>query len=1014
MFIDSRCQIIGHQEQQIIGICTNSHCRQQSRRICLKCYEMHMNDRFYKPANIKDQNALQDLIDEFINKNQETINNIFIQCQRQKYLLNLEHINFIELQNQKHVKLMEIIQQIQQFDDKYWNSINLFDYFTNYDKDISIQSYLQQFQSKIIKIDNIKDDYILNQSKQQFSVESLQEIQIQSDFQHNLLQHLKKNNDILLNNVFSNSLFIQKQRDDNPFITMFEIALQEGIKHKYLGSKLRTFNVNQQFSGIHHLIQNIKDYELLYIQSLQIVNSQGFNQSTIKQQQVLDLLNDSIYSNSDYHKPYLLKGIQIYIFIANILTSLNKNSEALNIINHAIDLDKNCSEAYYLKAQLLSNLGRNQEALEQYDKVIKLNPTYTSTYFNKAILLEKLKKYSEAIDLYEKVIRLDPKFNDAYINLGFKLNIVAALFEKQKFFEDSIIVQQEAIQVNERNPLLYHNLGNNLLKQEIHFQICKDLIKLQQCLIKQQNWMIRIQFFMRAKVLEEKYLAKTQIKLGSKRKLQLHKKLQKIQKLVNFNSKIKKVFIFNNSKNELDDSQMLHKDQLKFQTKQINQQRQLGNQKALKLSQSSFCTKVLSALIIFLLFFFFQRTIQIMERQECSLVLNNIALKLQQHNLNEEIINIYHKSIELNSNNETIHINLSNLYLSKGSYLKAINQSKEAINLNSSNFEPYFQLGLSLQNIGQLEDSIPYFDQAIQLNPHNALTFYQKGTVYHNPPGYALQLLGNHNDAIQMLKNVIKLDSEYYLFKIFKEYHTKTVDMFDQAKQYNQSYLDAQINKGIFILNAAYSLQALQKYISAIYECDQALKLDNQNVIYKYRLGNSLFFQKEYDNAIEEFEKSLKLDPENLQGIIMKGRCFQSKGNQKIAIQLFDKAIQLNPLESNSYIYKGVSCFLIKRLEDAHNLLDKAITLDPLNALAYREKGNIYYKQKVYKDAITYYLQALQINPQNVDLYSKLGELYKREEDFIKSREYYMKSPEYQKKQKDIVKIVDDLKQKID
>ena len=34
------------------------------------------------------------------------------------------------------------------------------------------------------------------------------------------------------------------------------------------------------------------------------------------------------------------------------MISLNKNNEALNIINHAIDLDNNCSEAYNLKGYL--------------------------------------------------------------------------------------------------------------------------------------------------------------------------------------------------------------------------------------------------------------------------------------------------------------------------------------------------------------------------------------------------------------------------------------------------------------------------------------------------------------------------------------------------------------------------------------------------------------------------------------------------------------------------------------
>ncbi|KAM3131968.1 hypothetical protein pb186bvf_015981 [Paramecium bursaria] len=100
MFGKYKCSNDKHNHMQIQGVCQNKYCQQTSRRICFNCIKNHQkNDQNFNYSEIKSEQELQQIIDEFLQNNIDRMNNIALQCQIQQYLLNIEMIEQVKLWN---------------------------------------------------------------------------------------------------------------------------------------------------------------------------------------------------------------------------------------------------------------------------------------------------------------------------------------------------------------------------------------------------------------------------------------------------------------------------------------------------------------------------------------------------------------------------------------------------------------------------------------------------------------------------------------------------------------------------------------------------------------------------------------------------------------------------------------------------------------------------------------------------------------------------------------------------
>jgi tetratricopeptide (TPR) repeat protein len=81
-------------------------------------------------------------------------------------------------------------------------------------------------------------------------------------------------------------------------------------------------------------------------------------------------------------------AVDCFSFLANT----KRNEEPLSIINKALELDPNSSNALDTKGLILYNLGRYDEAVVWLDQALEIDPSSNDALEHKAKALEKIRR----------------------------------------------------------------------------------------------------------------------------------------------------------------------------------------------------------------------------------------------------------------------------------------------------------------------------------------------------------------------------------------------------------------------------------------------------------------------------------------------------------------------------------------------------------------------------------------------------------------------------------------------
>lgn len=142
------------------------------------------------------------------------------------------------------------------------------------------------------------------------------------------------------------------------------------------------------------------------------------------------ILGNLHYENSDFlrAKEYYQKAIEVKPLFAlawnNLCMSLiriNKNQEALAVIERYLELEPQDVRAWHIKGMVLDRLERYEEALIAFDRALELNPHDARTWHSSGLVLGHLSRYEEALKAYDNAIELEPNSPDLWHSKGFTL-----------------------------------------------------------------------------------------------------------------------------------------------------------------------------------------------------------------------------------------------------------------------------------------------------------------------------------------------------------------------------------------------------------------------------------------------------------------------------------------------------------------------------------------------------------------------------------------------------------------
>ena len=132
--------------------------------------------------------------------------------------------------------------------------------------------------------------------------------------------------------------------------------------------------------------------------------------------------------------------------MANCLSSLRKNQEALNIYDKILAKNPNEEEVWKSKGfHLALRMNNGEESISSFKKVVELKPKDPWSYYYLICVLSDCEKYDEALDFANICLDLSPTFSGA---LYCKLHILENLGR-----------YQEVIDFCDA-PLLEYNFGN--------------------------------------------------------------------------------------------------------------------------------------------------------------------------------------------------------------------------------------------------------------------------------------------------------------------------------------------------------------------------------------------------------------------------------------------------------------------------------------------------------------------------------------------------------------------------
>lgn len=158
----------------------------------------------------------------------------------------------------------------------------------------------------------------------------------------------------------------------------------------------------------------------------------------------LEMLNDTLEKNPRNEIAWYYRGF--------LLSSLDRNEEAITAYDEAIGINPKYAEAWAGKGFALQYLDRHEEAITACDKAIEINPKYADAWAGKGSALQFLGRHEEAITAYDEAIKINPNYADAWTCKGSALQYLGR-------YDEALEAHEKAIEINPKLATAWYNKG---------------------------------------------------------------------------------------------------------------------------------------------------------------------------------------------------------------------------------------------------------------------------------------------------------------------------------------------------------------------------------------------------------------------------------------------------------------------------------------------------------------------------------------------------------------------------
>lgn len=470
--------------------------------------------------------------------------------------------------------------------------------------------------------------------------------------------------------------------------------------------------------------------------------------------------------------------------VADIKLKIGQIPEALEYINKAIALDPDYRPPYVLGGILMASAGKDWEAADYLRKAVKLDPAKEDAYLHLALSLTRLFEYEEAVASLKSLVKLNPDSLLGYYYLGRTYSQMKLYRDALGYFTKVLELRPEFDQATIDMAATYEAMGDyphaidtyrSLLNQDEHRAAVMQ--RLTQLLLQQRRFTEALDYLRMA----------AQAGLGGQ-------------------ETVRKIGLVHLELEQYDEAIAVFGDMLQKDPTAYNIRLYLGiayeEKGDLDKAHTEFSKIPRNA------------------HQYLDAV-SHIALILKEQGKPDAAIALLKETIQTNSANFELYLNLSSLY-------DAIDRPQAALETlleHESSFqkEPrlHFRIGVLLDKLGKRNESILRMKQVLQLDPTDAQAL--------NYLGYSYAEMGiNLEEALKYLKQAVAIRP-----------------------------------RDAFILDSlGWTYFKLKRYDDAVRTLEEAIGLVNDDSTIVEHLGDVFAARRNIKKALKQYQRALELAPE--------------------------------------------------------------------------------------------------------------------------------------------------------
>ncbi len=157
----------------------------------------------------------------------------------------------------------------------------------------------------------------------------------------------------------------------------------------------------------------------------------------------------------------------------------------------------------------------------------------------------------------------------------------------------------------------------------------------------------------------------------------------------------------------------------------------------------------------------------------------------------------------------------------------------------------------------------------------------------------------------------------------------------------------------------------LFRHQSEIFSCTHKLLRNPHDVLAYQERGNAWIKMQEFDKAIFDLNQAIKINSGNPKLYYNRGLAYVGLKNYQQAISDWSQAILLNPQYAPAYQNRGQTYAILQKSDRAIEDFEQALKINPNYTLVYRNRALLYYSLRKYKQAIADYQKSIQLEKNN-------------------------------------------------